>query len=92
MKNFDHILKEVRLETVESEYKRIKLFIGALAIGFLMMGFLFFVLEEVDSFFENPYTTTFIMLWNLTFIVYEFVALMIVRWHMKNQKIPIDYV
>jgi hypothetical protein len=47
----DTFNNEIRKETIQSEYNRIKLFIVALTIGFLVMGFLFFGLKNVGAFF-----------------------------------------
>jgi len=77
---------QIRQETIQGEYNRLKLFIGTLIFGFLLMGFLFFALKNVGSFFKNPLTTTFIMIWIFTFISYEFIMFLIVRWRMKRQK------
>jgi len=77
---------QIRQEIIHSEYNRVKLFIGALIVGFLIMGFLFFGLKNVGDFFQNPFTTTFIMIWIFTFILYEFIMLLIVRSRIRHQK------
>lgn len=46
---------QIRQEIIHSEYNRVKLFISALTVGFLGMGFLFFGLESVGTFFKNPW-------------------------------------
>jgi len=81
--NFEY---QIPQEIIRGEYNRLKLFIGVLIIGFLVMGFLFFGLENVDDFFKNPFTTTFIIIWILAFILYELIMFLIVRWRRKNQK------
>ncbi len=77
---------QIRHETIKSEYNRLKLFIGTLIVGFLLMGFLFFGFKNVDVLFKNPLTTKFIMIWIFTFISYEFIMFLIVRWRMRRQK------
>lgn len=82
----DNLQNQIRLEITQSEFNRIKLFISALTVGFLGMGFLFFGLENVGTFFKNPLATTYIMLWIFTFIVYESIVFLIVRSLIKKQK------
>lgn len=82
----DIFKNQIRQETIQGEYNRLKLFIGALIVGFLVMGFLFFGLKNVGDFFKNPLTTTFIMIWIIAFILFEYIMFLIVRWRIRHQK------
>lgn len=82
----DIFTDQIQQEVIQAEYNRLKLFIGTLIVGFLIMGFVFFVLQNVGDFFNNPITTTLIMIWILAFILYELIMLLIARWRLKNQK------
>jgi adenylate cyclase len=77
---------QIEKEIIQGEYSRLKLFIIALIVGFLIMGFLFFGLQDVDDFFKNPFTPAFIMIWIFTFILYEYLMFLIVRWRIRHQK------
>jgi len=85
MKN-NNIENQIQKEIIQSEYRRLKLFIGALIAGLLVMGFLFFGLNNVGDFFKNPLSITFIMIWIFVFILFEFIMFLIVRWRIRHQK------
>ena len=83
---YENINERLNIEAIASEYKRIKMFIGALVVGLLVMGYLFFGMENVDSFFINPNTPKAVIGWIFLFIAYEGIALFIVRGYLKNNK------
>jgi len=85
-KDLQDIKVRLNKEAIASEYKRIKMFIGALGLGFLIMGHLFFVMEGVVSFFQNPNTPKLVIGWILAFILYETLALLIVRSYLQKKK------
>ena len=76
----NNIENQIKKEIIQSEYRRLKLFIGVLITGLLVMGFLFLGLNNVGDFFENPLSITFIMIWIFVFILFEFIMFLIVRW------------
>jgi ABC-type multidrug transport system permease subunit len=67
----DIIQDQIRHDIIQSEYNRLKLFIGVLIVGFMVMGFLFFYLKYVGAFFKNPYSSIFNMIWIFSFILYN---------------------
>lgn len=83
----DQINIRLQQQATESDYNRIKLFLGALTIGFLVMGYLFFILEGVVSFFSNTFTPFLVVGWILTFIIYESISLLLVRFFLKRKRI-----
>ncbi len=80
-----NVQDEFRKDIILGELNRIKLFVGALIIGLLVMGFSFFVLK-VGGFFNNPFATKFIMIWIFTFMLYESSMFFVVRWHIRNHR------
>ncbi len=88
----DNLQNQIRLEITHSELNRIKLFISALTVGFLGMGFLVYGLESVGTFFKNPWATAYIMLWIFTFIVYEVIVFFYRPFAYQKAKDTIKYI
>ena len=72
----DNLQNQILKEVIQSEYNRIKLFITALIIGFLLMSFLLFGLPNVSDFFNYSITPKLVILWILAFILYEVIMLL----------------
>jgi len=82
----DIFTKQIQEEVIQSEYNRIKLFIGTLIVGLLLMSFLLFGLPNVADFFKHSITPIIVILWIISFIFYEVLMLFIVRSIIKRQK------
>ncbi len=87
LNKIDQINTRLELQATKSDYNRIKLFLGALIISFLVMGYAFFVLEDVVSFFSNSFTPYLVVGWLFTFIIYETVSLLLTRFFLKRKRL-----
>lgn len=77
---------QIQEEVIQSEYNRIKLFIGALVVGLVLMSSLLMWTPNVTDFFTYTITPNLVILWILVFIIYEVVMLFIVRSIIAQQK------
>lgn len=85
----DLTTREMDIAIAESEYKRIKFFIGTLLMGFLIMCFNFFVLKGTTLFFSHSYSKYIVVLWFLLFLLYEIIGYWIARYYlMKRIVVP----
>lgn len=82
----DIFTEQIQQEVIQSEYNRIKLFIGTLVVGLLLMSFLLFGLPNVADFFKHSITPKIVILWIFSFILYEVLMLFIVRSIIRRQK------
>ena len=89
-KNIDLIQRHLDVAIAQSEFKRIKLFLGILILGFLLMCFNLFVVKNTTVFFTNSFTKYSIVAWFLVFIAYEaLAAVMANRFLKKKIVVPI---
>ncbi len=77
--------REMDIAIAESEYKRIKFFIGTLLMGFLIMCFNFFVIKGTTLFFSHSYSKYIVVLWFLSFLLYEVIGYWIARYYLKKR-------
>lgn len=84
--NIGILKNQIKGEVLISEYNRIKLLISALSIGFILMGFLLFMLPNVADFFNNPITPKILIFWIFSFIIYELIMLFVIGSIIKRQK------
>ena len=87
----DLVTRRLDIAIAESEYKRIKFFIGALFIGLLTMLFNFFVLKDTTSFFRNEYTKFLVVLWFISFLTYEIVGFLIAGKYLRSKTVVPDF-
>lgn len=77
---------QIQREITKSEYQRIKLFIAALIASLILMSVMLFFLSNVAGFFKFTSTPKFIILWNISFLLYEILMLFIARFNIKRQE------
>lgn len=84
-KGKDLIQRHLDTAIAESELKRIKLFLGTLVLGFLIMSFNFFAVKNTTNFFSNDFTKFLIVGWFLIFILYESITLIMAQSFIKRE-------
>lgn len=78
-KSIDLLERQLDIAVAKSEFKRIRLFIGALLIGLVVMSFNFFVIKGTTSFFTNSVTEYWVVGWFISFLGYETFAYFLAR-------------
>lgn len=85
--SIDLLERQFDIAVAKSEFKRIKLFIGALLIGLLVMSFNFFVIEGTTNFFNNAISKYYVVGWIMTFLGYEVIAYFFASNYLKRKTV-----
>jgi len=83
----DLVGRHLDIAIAQSEYKRIKFFIGALFLGLIIMLFNFFVIKETTSFFKYEYTKFLVVSWFVTFLTYEIIGYFIAGKFLRKKTV-----